>query len=126
MSNNWLKTVNRINRDRFQIPEGWDTKEQVAANLQCDPSKVADILKPGIASGDIERKEFPTWDEKRRMSVRVTCYRIAGAESSPKVSHPAVSEKILASIKRNPKHSDIAIAKNIRGATVAMVKALRK
>ena len=126
MSNNWLKTVNRINRNRFQIPEGWDTKEQVAANLQCDPSKVADILKPGIASGDIERKEFPTWDEKRRMSVRVTCYRIAEAETKPSANTKSVEQKILASIKRNPKHSDTAIAKNIRGATVAMVKALRK
>jgi hypothetical protein len=78
---NWKATINVINRERFKIPEGWDTKEDVAKSLQCDPDRVADILKPGIAAGEIERAEFPTWDESRRMTVRVVCYRVKPPES---------------------------------------------
>lgn len=76
MSNNWSKTVSKINRERYQIPKGWDTKEQIAVNLKCAPERVPDLLKPGITLGDIERQSFPVWDEARRMAVQVVCYRI--------------------------------------------------
>lgn len=72
---NWLNVTNRINSDRFQIPAGWETKDQVAESLQCDPKRVADLLKPGIESGHIERKQFPMWIEARRLVEQVVCYR---------------------------------------------------
>jgi len=75
--NNWLKAINDINKSRYIIPEGWDTKEQVAEKMQCSPDRVADLLKPGIQSGDFERQEFSVWSEARRLTERVTCYRIA-------------------------------------------------
>jgi hypothetical protein len=133
MKNNWLKTVNAINNKRYTIPDGWETKEQVAVSLQCAPDKVADMLKPGISSGDIERSEFSVWNDKRRMTSKVTCYRIAVAgdgkvvptKSLSPVTSSTLEVKLLAAMKKAPKKTDAQVAKNYRGATVEMVRKLR-
>jgi len=135
MKTNWLKTVNEINRKRFTIPEGWETKDQVAENLQCDPDKVGDMLKPGLQSGDIERQEFPLWDEGRRMTVRVVCYRLAGEKSAaaPKPaarnaaasSVTSIEERIEAALAKYPKKSNYEIAHNIKGCTSGLVGVVR-
>lgn len=123
MKTNWLKTVDSINSKRFTTPEGWETRDQVAESLQCDPSKVGDLMKPGVDSGEIERKSFPVWDQNRRMTVQVVCYRLAAAGKDPKPNHSET--KIQASIKRNPGHSDHQIAKNFRGVTSGDVARIR-
>jgi hypothetical protein len=132
MKTNWTKKVNEINHKRFTIPPGWETKEQVAESLDCSPDKVADLLKPGIQSGDIERQDFALWDDKRRMAVKVVCYRVAGTtEPTPPTSSVAdiPAEKvtrILACIGRNPGLSDRLIAKklsNVRSSEIAAVRA---
>lgn len=124
MKTNWKQTVNEINRKRYTIPEGWETREQVAECLQCDPAKVADILKAGIASGEVERQTFQSWDENRRMAVGVVCYRIAGeTEASEKPSD--ITTKIRASIKRNPGYSNSKIANNFKGVSAADVAQVR-
>jgi hypothetical protein len=130
MKTNWLKTVNEINSKRFVIPDGWETRDQVAASLQCDPSKVGDILKPGVASGEIDRQTFPVWDAARRMAVSVVCYRMAG-EGPKKPSKPSrghsgsLEERIEAAILRYPSHSNHQIAKNVRGVTSSDVERIR-
>lgn len=131
--NNWQKAINKINTERYCIPAGWDTKEQVAKNLECDPSRVNDLLKPGLDSGDIERKEFPVWDEKRRMAVRVQCYRLAGEKREPVEKperKPVDQTKAIVEINRiirnNPGRSDESIRKSVRGSTIAMIQDIRK
>lgn len=129
--NNWAKTIAKINKDRFTIPAGWDTREQVAKALQCDPDRVLDILKPGLASGEIERKEFSTWDEKRRMAVRVACFRVRGDEqpeepSKPQKAQQTLNERIAASIRRFPNKSDSKIADSFKGIRAADVARVRK
>lgn len=128
MKTNWLKKVNDINSKRFVIPDGWETREQVAESLQCDPLKVADILKPGVTSGDIERQSFPVWDTARRMAVSAVCYRMASnaAEEPAKPATGALEGRIERSIRRNPRHSNSQIAKNFNGVTSAMVAAIRE
>jgi hypothetical protein len=129
MKTNWIKTVNEINRKRFTIPPGWETRDQVAESLQCAPDKVADILKPGIAAGDIEKQDHSVWDEKRRMSVKVPCYRIADSQSpAPPDVSDIPSEKvvrILACIGRNPGLSDRDIAKKLSKTTSREIAAVR-
>jgi cytochrome P450 len=124
----WLKTINRINSNRFQIPAGWQTREQVAVELQCDPDRVADLLKPGLQSGDFERKDFPVWDSARRMTVRVVCYRVCGEEKQSSKSKPALAsdldEKIRQAIERNPLKDDRLISKNT-SAPIADVRRVR-
>jgi hypothetical protein len=132
MKTNWNKTVNEINRKRYTIPEGWETKEEVASSLQCDPDKVADMLKPGIQTGEIERGEFPVWDDKRRLTVRVVCYRLCDGEAAPKATRSSTKgrggsteERILAALERNPSASNRQIAKNLYGVRSSDVEALR-
>lgn len=125
----WLKTINRINTSRFQIPAGWQTREQVAVELQCDPDRVADLLKPGLQSGDFERKDFPVWDSSRRMTVRVVCYRVCGGDDKPAPKAKAApasetDEKIRQAIERNPSKDDRLISKAV-SAKIADVRRIR-
>jgi hypothetical protein len=138
----WLKTINRINSNRFQVPAGWQTREQVAADLQCDPDRVADLLKPGLQSGDFERQDFPVWDSGRRMTVRVVCYRVADLKKDAKEakiveakpqrevkapkssSSSALEEKIIQALQRNPHRDDRLISKT-SGAPMALVRRVR-
>ena len=121
-----------INRSKYTVPEGWDTRDQVAASLQCDPNRVNDLLKPGIQAGDIERQEFPVWDDKRRMTVRVMCYRLAGEKQPPKEKPEKASpdfsmeRKIREAIKKYPRKTNREIAKCIYKCTSAMVQAVRE
>lgn len=130
MKTNWLKVTNDINRKRFQIPPGWETRDQVAASLQCAPERVADLLKPGIQSGDIEKEDFATWDEKRRVSVRVTCYREKNADGeAPEkpTASASLEARIIAKIHEQPTASNSAIAaifrrQKLRAGDVARVR----
>jgi len=121
MKNNWKKTIDQINAERFTVPPGWDTKDQVALSLECTPDKVNDMLKPGIASGDIERKEFSVWNSARRLTEKIVCYRLTASEQAAS-PHEA---KIKAAIKANPGKTDGAIAKNIHGVLAADVAKVR-
>lgn len=137
--NNWTKTVATINREKFTIPDGWDTRDKVAEDLECAPDRVADLLKPGIQSGQIERQEFPVWDDARRMTVRVVCYRVAGtkgvgggvAVTSNSVGSKAAGRpvdlewgRIERALQRDPKQDNYRIARNSR-STVGRVKEVR-
>jgi hypothetical protein len=133
MKTNWTKKVNEINHKRFTIPPGWETKEQVAESLECSPDKVADLLKPGIQSGDIDRQEYPVWDDKRRMAVKVTCYRVAD-KGVPRPEPPTSSitdipaekvVRIMAALGRHPGKSDRDVAKNVFKTKASEVAAVR-
>jgi hypothetical protein len=126
--NNWTKTVATINREKFTVPDGWDTREKVALDLQCAPDRVADLLKPGIASGQIERQDFPVWDEARRMTTRVVCYRVVSVktEAAPTstTTNPEFA-RIERALHRDSSLSNYQIAKNNRSTSgqVAIVRA---
>jgi hypothetical protein len=127
--NNWTKTVATINREKYTIPEGWDTRDKVALDLQCAPDRVADLLKPGIQSGQIERQDFPVWDDARRLTVRVTCYRVAGPEKVPAAPTSVVpgdreTARIERALRTDPSKTDYLIAKNVR-STVGVVRQVR-
>lgn len=126
----WKKAINEISRRKYTIPDGWDTKETIAAELECPPGRVAQILKPGIESGEIERKEFHVWNPKRNAAVRVACFRVreggaAGKSRTPATPPPDLESRLLRAIRDNPGRADRDIAKSYRGATAAMVAALR-
>lgn len=131
--NNWTKTVAAINREKYTVPEGWDTREKVAADLQCAPDRVADLLKPGLQSGQIERNTFGVWDDARRLTTQVVCYRIAVAGEAKEEATGATRKgvdagerkRVTRALKRNPERTDRLIAKNNR-STVAVVSGIRK
>jgi hypothetical protein len=129
MKNNWNKTVTEINRKRYVIPEGWDTREVVAESLECAPDRVADLLKPGIQSGEIERQEFSVWDDARRMTTRVVCYRVTGEKVQAAKEGSSMGDRergrVRAGLCRNPSFSDEQIRKNAR-SSINVVREIRK
>lgn len=144
MKNSWTKAVNTINKQRYVIPEGWSTRDQVAEDLQCAPDKVATLLKPGLENGTFDKQDFSVWDDGRRMAVRVTCYRIAGEGKAappaavtvtvtPKKKGSAKTRPVDADeldrarrcIERNPHLDDYGVAKNVR-VSVYAVRAARE
>ena len=119
---NWKKAIDAINEEKFRIPEGWDSKETIAQELQCSPERVHDLLKNGLTSGAFEAQEFPVWDAKRRLTVRIRCYR---QKSEPVGMDEGLKQRIAASIKRHPGKANNSIAKNFKGVTSAMVQSVR-
>lgn len=130
MPNNWKKAVEKLSREKFKTPDGWDTKETVALQLGCSPDRVKEIIKPGLESGDFERREFMIWDERRGVPVRTMCYRIADrkapAPAPEKLAAGAtVEERILVCAAKHPDWTNLRIAKSFRGITVKDVERIR-
>jgi hypothetical protein len=124
MKTNWKTKLNEVKRKRYTIPEGWETREQVAAQLECAPDRVDKLLKPGIDDGSFERRMFAVWDEARRMAVQVSCYRMAGGDVKPQGN--SIDDRIRACILRNPSKPNNRIAKNFAGINSAYVQQIRE
>ncbi len=65
--------------------EGWDSRDQIAEELECREEKVNEILKPSLEAGQIERREFLIWDKVNSELKKVVGYRKKqkGAEVKP-------------------------------------------
>jgi hypothetical protein len=72
---NWKKIVSSSNAKQYRWPTGWQTREQVAEDLECSRDRVAEILAPAIEQGLIERKQFPVWDLATHRKIMITGYR---------------------------------------------------
>lgn len=66
--------VDRANRKRYAWPEDFKTREQVAAELECEPDTVGSVLAPAISDGSVEMKWFKVWKDGR--VVRMQGFRI--------------------------------------------------
>lgn len=122
----WQKAIDKINAEKFKLPPGWDTKEKIANELQCSPDRVHDLLKPGLASGAFESQEFPVWDAKRRMTVRVRCYRQAGSVTSKSAStDPSMDAKIREIILKHPDETNRRIYRRLHRCSAAQVASVR-
>jgi hypothetical protein len=74
-SSNWQKVKNKINKKKYGAPDGWDSRDTVAEQLKCDPSRVSKILSFGIESGDILCRQFYVWDDIRGTAIIKTFYK---------------------------------------------------
>lgn len=73
--NNWKKIVAKNSAEKYKLPEGWDTREKIAKELECAPERVRLILAPGIASGEVQTKSIHIFDKVRRIAVRTQIFR---------------------------------------------------
>jgi hypothetical protein len=96
------------------LPPGWSTADEIAADLDCEPSEVPKILAASIRDGLVEKQNFPHWQPGSRQLLYQTGYRQKTgkviSEKSPQVSDktpdsipgipddllPKVRDKILA------------------------------
>lgn len=72
---NWKNFVEKQNEKLYVLPAGWDSREEVAAQLGCAPDRVNEHLRPGIQSRQVEVKVFPVWDKVAKRKVSTTAYR---------------------------------------------------
>lgn len=107
---NWKTYVEKKNATTFVLPAGWDSREDVAEQLECSPDKVDDHLRPSLKSGDVEKSIFPIWDKVLKRLVRVVAYRETQKAS---LSVQPDLETMLEMRKKNKTWAEIAALFNI-------------
>lgn len=70
----WKKLVEKKNAETFVLPEGWDSREVVAEQLECSPDKVDDHLRPALKSGEVMKNTFKVWDDRLKRNVMTVAY----------------------------------------------------
>ena len=82
----WKSLAKRTN----SLPEGWSTPDEIAADLDCEPSEVPKILASAIRDGLVEKQNFPHWQPGSRQLLYQTGYRQKTgkvvSEKSPHIS----------------------------------------
>ncbi len=72
---NWKSLVETQNAKSYVLPEGWDSREKIAEQLECSPDRVRILLAPGLRSGAVETSVFPVWCDVTKRVVRTSAYR---------------------------------------------------
>lgn len=72
---NWKTLVEKQNAATYVLPEGWESRDEVAEQLECSPERVSEILRPAVKSGAVEVQVFRVWNAEQKRVVMVTAYR---------------------------------------------------
>lgn len=75
MSTNWKSFVETSHAKTYVLPTGWDSRDDIAEQLECSADRVRCLLAPALKAGTVETNVFPVWDEVTKKVVRVTAYR---------------------------------------------------
>jgi len=125
------------------LPPGWSTADEIAADLDCEPSEVPKILAASIRDGLVEKQNFPHWQPGSRQLLYQTGYRQKTgkviSEKSPQVSDktpdsipgipadllPKVRDKILANPHKTASAiKDLFSTNNRMRLSVAAIRSL--
>lgn len=74
MPTNWKSVVEKINSETFVLPDGWDSRDSIAEELDCSPEKVDDHLRPGLKSGRFIKQQHKVWDKNLKRNIMVVAY----------------------------------------------------
>ena len=72
---NWKSLVEAQNKKTYVLPQGWDSRDKVAEQLECNVDKVRVLLGPAIRNKTVEVQQFPVWDDVTKKVIRITAYR---------------------------------------------------
>lgn len=114
---NWKNLVEKENARTFVLPKGWDSRDTIAAQLECSPERVRDHLRPAIKSGKVKEQQFKVWDANLKRNVMVTAY----AEAVTQVRATVVPFDLTkaAELKRQGKsYAEIGMAMGVSGESV--------
>jgi hypothetical protein len=75
----WKSLARRTN----SLPEGWSNTEEIATDLDCEPSEVPKILASAIRDGLVEKQNFPHWQPGSRQLLYQTGYRQISEKQTP-------------------------------------------
>jgi hypothetical protein len=99
---NWKSLAKKSN----SLPPGWSTADEIAADLDCEPSEVPKILAASIRDGLVEKQNFPCWTPGSRQLLYQTGYRqrTPGTKSSPTLatvtSIPGIPDDLLPKVRQ--------------------------
>ena len=72
---NWKSLVEAQNKKTYVLPQGWDSRDKVAEQLECNVDNVRVLLGPAIRNKTVEVQQFPVWDDVTKKVIRITVYR---------------------------------------------------
>jgi hypothetical protein len=78
---NWKSLVEAQNKKTYVLPQGWDSRDKVAEQLECSVDNVRVLLGPAIRNKTVEVQQFPVWDDVTKKVVRITAYRRRAIEA---------------------------------------------
>ena len=96
---NWKNYVEKQNAKTFVLPQGWDTKETIAEQLDCSVEKVDDHLRPALKSGAVIKQQFKVWDGVLGRNVMVWAYQEAAKAEVATTPKQPLSIKDIKSMK---------------------------
>lgn len=79
---NWKQFVEKKNAKTYVLPEGWDSRDTIAEQLECSPEKVDDHLRPALKSGEVIKQQFKVWNAELKRLTFVTAYKEAEVEEN--------------------------------------------
>ena len=115
----WKKLVEKKNAKTFVLPQGWDSRETVAMQLDCSTEKVDDHLRPALKSGEVIKQQFKVWDGDQKRLVFVVAYR--AADKAPAVAPTEGGFNVVraASLKAEGRsYAEIGAEMGVSGDTV--------
>ena len=103
-------TWKNLARKSNSLPPGWSTADEIATDLDCEPSEVGKILSAAVRDGSVEKQTFPHWQEGSRQLLYQTGYRQVSANkpaatvAKPPAATPLKASKAPTSIPGIPPH----------------------
>jgi DNA-binding CsgD family transcriptional regulator len=106
---NWKSYVEKKNAKTYVLPDGWDSRDEVATQLDCSPEKVDDHLRPALKSGEVIKQQFKVWDESQKRLTFVVAYREAAKDRVAPVV-PLDTAKALELKRAGKSYAEIGVA----------------
>lgn len=75
MATNWKSAVEKSLAEAHVLPDGWDSREEIAEQLGCSDERVRLVMAPLIKDRKAEVKVFTVWDRELKRLSKVTAYR---------------------------------------------------
>lgn len=102
MPTNWKSVAEKENAKTYVLPEGWDSRETVAEQLECSPEKVDDHLRPALRSGKVIKQQYRVWDAGTKRITMVVAYHDTSKDRKPEGDLKAQVEALRAQGKTWP------------------------
>lgn len=115
---NWKTLVEKENARTFVLPKGWDSRDTIAAQLDCSPERVRDHLRPALKSGKVKEQQFKVWDPNLKRNVMVTAYSEATTEQQAPGVISFDAGRALELKKQGKSYREIGAVLGVSGDTV--------
>jgi hypothetical protein len=83
MPTNWKSLVEKQNASTFVLPDGWDSKADIALQLECSEEKVDDYLRPALKSGKVLKQVCRVWDAQLKRVLTTVAYHDTAKDGKP-------------------------------------------